>query len=610
MTDRALKAEVDTERKADAGAGVAVHVFKHGGGGQSRTVKKFGPNIPEGIAEEAEGETVWSGTEIVEPLYDPIKLLFLYNVSDTLRQCVDSMATNIDSHGHMFEPALDFAAEDIREQVAAALMSDGAQEPDEETIDKTIKEWKRAARIERIQLKSYFESVCFEYSFIDLRRATTTDKESVGSGSWEILRDEENIPVRFKHVPAHSLRLTKTRETVTVEETVPAGVLKSRKVEVDRKLRLIVQLDETGSGYTYFKTFGDPRRIGTDGEDYTPKEGEAEKELPEGVKLATEILLFKTYFPGTPYGVVRWHGMIPQIQGSREAQETTLDYLENSAIPRGMLLVADGRMGSDSVTKLENFFRTLKGEAENRMVVVEAETPRDKALEQSGRVQIQWVSFHNDQRDDATFAGYIGANAHAVGSSFRLPPIIRGDTKDFNRATAVAALEYAEEQVFAPEREAFDWIINRKILPLLDVRFWKFVSRAPRKSDPEAMAKIAESFLKHGVVVPSEMRALAERVLGVDLPNDAADFQRLPLQAWLAGFQPPPVRSTDPDGPITPPTSAPPDMGQTGAPPGDNPADGEDEEALARKILTLKARLERVRAAKHAARTMDSISDD
>ena len=28
-----------------------------------------------------------------------------------------------------------------------------------------------------------------------------------------------------------------------------------------------------------------------------------------------EILLFQGYFPGTPYGVVRWHGLIPQIKG-------------------------------------------------------------------------------------------------------------------------------------------------------------------------------------------------------------------------------------------------------------------------------------------------------
>jgi len=607
MNDRAMAPEVDIERAAADGANVTVHVFKHGG-----KVSKSGPSIPAGKSEDDEGKSVWSGTETVEPLYPPDSLLFLYNVSDTLRQCVDAMSTNIDSHGHMFEPTIDFAAEDIKEQIVAALMSDGGtKEPDEETIDRTIKEWKREARIERIRLKSYFEGVCFEYSFIDLRRATTTDKETVGWGAWEIIRDKKNgTPVRFKHVPSHSLRLSKARTPVEVEEHLPAGVLKTRTVSVTRKLRLVVQLDESGSGFTYFKTFGDPRLIGTDGEDYTAPDGGEAKQMPEGVEPATEILMFQTYFPGTPYGVVRWHGMIPQIQGTREAQENTLDYLENSAIPRGMLLVADGRMGSDSVTKLENFFKTLKGEAENRMVVVEAETPRDKALEQSGRVQIQWVSFRNEQREDATFAAYIASNAHGVGSTFRIPPILRGDTKDFNRATAVAALEYAEEQVFTPEREAFDWVMNRKILPLLDVRFWKYRSRAPRKSDPEAMAKIAESFLKHAVVVPSEMRPLAERVLGVDLPNDAADFQRLPLQAWLAGFQPPPVRSAGGDGPMTPPQAAPPDVGQQGGDTGENEPTPDDEEALARKILTLKARLERVRAAREAARTLAAVSGD
>jgi PBSX family phage portal protein len=583
---RALEPDRDEVRESDATAGVRVHGL-----------------VPSGHAKEAEGQTAWAGVDVIEPLYPPDALLYLYNISDTLRQCVDAMSTNIDSHGHFFEPVIDFSSEDIREQVEAALMADGSAEVDEEEIDEKIAKWRRMAKIERIRLKSYFEGVCFESSFVGLRRATTTDKESIGWGAWEVIRNDKGVPVRFKHVPAHTIRMTNRKDMVIVEEYIPTGILESKRVKVAQKLRMFVQLEGNGNGYTYFKVLGDPRKIGTDGIDYTDG-----TEMPDGVEAATELLLFQTYFPGSPYGVVRWAGQIPQIKGSREAHDNTLDYLENSAIPRGMLLVADGRMNSESVTKLESFFKTLRGEAENRMVVVEAETPRDKALEQNGRVQVQWVSFRNEQREDATFSAYVSANAHGVGSSFRIPPIIRGDTKDFNRATAVAAIEYAEEQVFTPEREAFDWVVNRKILPVLGVRFWKFRSRGPRKSDPEAMSKIAESFLKHGVVMPAEMRSFAELTLGIDLTNEAADFQRIPLPAWLAGFQPPPVRSAGEPAPTIPSAAPAQPQGQPG--PDTGPDEPQDEEAIARKILSLKAMLQRAQAGREAARTLQAISSD
>ena len=45
-------------------------------------------------------------------------------------------------------------------------------------------------------------------------------------------------------------------------------------------------------------------------------------------------------------------------------------------------------------------------------------------------------------------------------------------------------MTFAEMQVFEPERQEFDFIINRKILSMLGVRFWRYVSLAPVLRDP------------------------------------------------------------------------------------------------------------------------------
>ena len=48
------------------------------------------------------------------------------------------------------------------------------------------------------------------------------------------------------------------------------------------------------------------------------------------------------------------------------------------------------------------------------------------------------------------------------------------DSKDFNRATAESALRFAEDQVFQPERDEFDFLMNRKVLADMGIRFWRF----------------------------------------------------------------------------------------------------------------------------------------
>lgn len=608
----------DTEREADEQATVRVHLIK--ADPDQRAIGDPRRVVPAGQSREVDDDdaALWGDYPIVDPPLDPDVLLLLFEVSDTLRSCVDAMVQNIAATGYQPEPRIDLTSEDARDQIATAIhlqaldgdldRIDSVKPPSEDEVEAQLERYKLRAALERARLRTFVDGVCFEHSFVELRRRTRTDREIIGWGAWEVIRDAARRVVRFKHVPGHLLRLTKADDAVEVKERRPTSAVTYETVPVMRRFRRIVQRRPNGDGVVYFKQYGDPRVMSAKtGKVYVDDEdGNAVDKLKreKGGQPATEILWFANYHPGTPYGLPRWHGVIPGIRGSRLAADNTVDYLDSSAIPRGLLLVSDGRLSSTSVDDLKEFFKSIKGQAQNRMAVVEAMTPRENMLDaNSGKVALQWVSLADAQHDDATFGKYVEANAEATGASFRIPSLLRGVTKDFNRATALAAKEYADEQVFAPEREGFDWQFNRVLLDL-GIILWRYRSRSTRKTDAETLAKIAEVMLKHGVVTPAEARGIAEASLGIDLFGAAADWQRMPLQLTAAGFTPPPDKpaahvDTGSGQPAAPPT------GDSSQPAG-QVADHDSPDDLARKVVALRARLDQALVVEHAARLVSA----
>jgi len=245
-------------------------------------------------------------------------------------------------------------------------------------------------------------------------------------------------------------------------------------------------------------------------------------------------------------------------------------------------------VGESSKGSLGTFFETNKGKARHKIAVVEATTPRENAiLPGSGRVNLEWVSLRQAQQDDVTFSQYILMVADQVGESFRLPSLLRGRVKEMNKATAVAALEFAEDQVFAPEREAFDELINATLVANWGIRFWRFKSLGSRKRDPESIANIAKAFIHEGVVTPAELRPLAEQLLGIDLPSAASDWQHITQLMIAAGHMPP---SAKPPETVSPP-------GEEGAlPPAERPPPI-SVDVLAANVLKAEAHLAHARTA-------------
>ncbi|MFZ5787446.1 MAG: phage portal protein [Acidobacteriota bacterium] len=491
----------------------------------------------------------------LEPPYDPEALCLLTEHSNSLRQNVDAYATNIDGFGHRFEPAIDFDADDAEGRIADSiyiermaardrgeLPADAALQPTAEEVAERMRELVQLARLERAHLESFFDFCCFDHSFVDLRRRTRQDLEVTGNAFWEVLRDGRGEIARLVYVPSYSVRLLPLDETpVEVEDRVRVSSVSFDKVSTRRRLRRYVQIQ--GVERVYFKSLGDPRIVSRrTGRVFDDAGSLGDTDPTDGP--ATELVHFSVHSPRSPYGVPRWVGTLLAVLGSRQMEEVNYLYFENKSVPPLALLVSGGRLSEASVPRIERFIEeNLKGKANfHKILILEAEG--GSGTSETTRAKIELRPLTDAQQQDALFQLYDERNIDKVGSAFRLPRLLRGESKDFNRATAESALRFAEDQVFQPERDEFDFLMNRRLLADMGIRFWRFRSQTPVTRDPERMTDMVEKLVRVGVLTPEEGRLLAGDIFNREFRKLGDDWTKRPITLTLAGIQ---TQQTDVD---------------------------------------------------------------
>jgi capsid portal protein len=232
--------------------------------------------------------------------------------------------------------------------------------------------------------------------------------------------------------------------------------------------------------------------------------------------------------------VPRWVGALLAVLGSRQMEEVNYLYFENKSVPPLALLISGGRLSESSVPRIERFIEeNLKGKTNfHKILILEAEGGQGE-----NRARIELRPLTDAQQQDALFQVYDERNIDKVGGAFRLPRLLRGESKDFNRATAESALRFAEDQVFQPERDEFDYLINRKLLADMGIRFWRFRSQTPVTRDPERMTAMVEKLVRVGVLTPEEGRFLAGDIFNREFRKIGDDWTKRPITLTLAGIQ-------------------------------------------------------------------------
>ena len=425
---------------------------------------------------------------ILEPIFNPRQLAKLPLQNNTLGPCIAAMVTNVDGFG--------FTLEYIGEE---------GQDESEEAMQ------------EKKRLMSLAKQPNPEESLTDLRGKVRKDLESVGWAGIEVIRGGDGAVVAYYHVPAHTLRQT-TQEQVGV----PTDVWIERDGELrletlKRRFRRYVQILEgkTAKDKIWFKEFGDERII-------DPATGKADAEGVDFEGGATELIFLGDYTPGQPYPLPKWICQIPSILGSWESELTNLQFFKDNGIPAMAVLVAGGVLSQKTIDDIRAAFTAKRGQASmNRVVVIEAQPHPDysnASIEGTAPApKMELKPLAGERQQDALFGEYDKANQDKVRSAFRLPPIFLGRSDDYTRATAESSLDTAESQVFAPEREKFDTMMNLRILLDADgkpPKFWRFRSNPARISNLDTIVKALDGLEGSGAMTPNQAIMLANELFG------------------------------------------------------------------------------------------------
>lgn len=491
-------------------------------------------------------KTVFAQAGIIEPPISPDYLVSRLENSNALRQNIDAYATNIDAHGFRLKPVMDLDADDADEKVAdvifmermeaaeaeTGMVPDDLAMPTDEEIQQRKEAIRAAMRIERVRLENWFDFVCQDHSFVSLRMMTRVDKELMGYGYWEAVRNKLGKIQELKYVQAHTVRLLPQGDWVEVTAKVKSSAVAYKAVQKKRRFRRYVQIRE---GKTiWFKEFGDTRLMSADTGGYFADEAEMVKKESAKARKATEILEFKVHTSRGAYGVPRWIGNMMSVQGSAAQEFSNLVHFENQTIPDMVVMVEGGTLAGEAKAEIESALKDrLKGKKKHTVIVLQALPAENAGADtDGGKVRIKIQPLAKEQQQDALFMEYDRVNRDKIGESFRLPKLLRGDVADVNRASAWASLEFAEKQVFGPERNEFDWMIDRKILPELDAKYHTFESRGPDLTDPEVTARVLRSL--ENIITPAEARRAAGAILGDELKEISEDWTKQPIALTLA----------------------------------------------------------------------------
>ncbi len=380
-----------------------------------------------------------------------------------------------------------------------------------------------------------------------------------GNGYWEILRNMITGRITgIEWIASNSMRIGRLDPyytDVTVRRKINEVTIE--EMPDKQRFRRFLQIKEKKGKPMWFKEFGDPRimdaETGARAAVTRSPEGKVtlitpvvEPEFEFDVKkfeagkmiLATEILHFANYQAGRtlPYGSPRWIGTLLSIMGSRASEEVNYLYFENKTVPPGMILVSGGKLSNESVNRITNHIKeNVKGKGNyHSIMVIEADNgPQNPQLPNKTQApRIQWVPMTDQQQTDALFQNYDQNNIDKVIGSFRFWSGYVSRTKEINVATAEVARQISEEQVFQPEREDFDSVINRTILIEMGINYWEHKSKGPQLASPKAIAEILT--LVKPFLTGEEGREICKTIFGKEFTALKADWLQKPMELVIA----------------------------------------------------------------------------
>lgn len=456
-------------------------------------VKSFGSSFLTSAHEPSGGKEpgeAYVGSDLIEPPYPLTDLYRMTEYSTILGQCIESYKRNITGYGI----GINYNVDESQEGETAEM------------------------KAEKVKVEFFIKAFNFDKSFEELSGDVITDREKTGNGYMEIIRDSLGKIAGGDRLDPRTMRLT-TLGSFTDVEVEFDGVKSTRP----KKFRKYVQIINNGVKKTWFKELGDPRYMKASTGEYTDSHN--------GQDEATEVLHLK--IGQDAYGVPRWIAQVLHMYGARKAEELNYRYFQDGRHTPLAVIVQNGMLTEESHEQLKEYANGVQGvQNSHKFLLLEVEGMETGLMpgdEKISPVRVELKSLADMLQKDALFLEYDDSSRMKVQSAFRLPDIYVGRSADYNRATADKARQVTEEQVFEPERNSLEWIINNKLLKDLELCCAYVDFKTPEINDPQDQARLLDVIGRFGGITPNDLRETAADILGKPLDLLDIDDANLPM---------------------------------------------------------------------------------
>lgn len=401
----------------------------------NRKLEKFHQSVDgEAKSKKIEEEaSAYNYLQLVQPPYNLDYLAKLVEISPTHEAAIDIKASNIVGLGFS-----------LVETPTTKRKLDAAD------AEKTKKMREKIARM-KDELVQRIDDLNEEDSIDEILYRVWVDYEATGNGYIEIGRKASGEIGYVGHVPSTTMRIRRSRDG-------------------------FIQI--TGKKAVFFRNFGDRDTPNPVGEDTSPN----------------EIIHIKRYSPTSSfYGVPSILSAKNAVAGNEFASQFNLDYFENKAVPRHVIILKGAPLGSAAQQQLLEFFETgLKGQHHRSIFVpLPADSPDKKVS-----LEIKPVEAG---KQDQSFDKYLKQNDDDINKVHRVP--IRSGSQQ----QMLEAAKTFKNEVCTPAQNMLAKKMNKIVREMTDVFLLEFNRQT--LTDEDVQSKIHERAIRNQWMVPNEVRA-------------------------------------------------------------------------------------------------------
>lgn len=409
----------------------------------SNQMKKFRAGADGAESKRIDEESFLSGYstfEVVEPPYNIDYLAKLYEMSSPHYSAVNAKVSNVVGLGFKL----------VETSKTKRVLEDAAKD------EKKVKSMRRKLDIHREEMLDLIDSLNEEEHLTEILTKVWRDYEVTGNGYIEVGRKRDGTIGYLGHIPAQTVRVRKKRDG-------------------------FVQI--SGFKVEFFANFG---------------RGDVQNPVA-GSGTPNEIIHIKRYSPTSGYyGVPDIIAAKQAIAGNEFAARFNLDYFENKAVPRHLIVLKGAKLGDNAQRSLLSFFETgLKGQNHRSLYIpLPADTSDSKVSLDIKPVEagIQDSSFNN----------YRKANLSDILMAHRVPITKVSVAEGASLAVARDADKTFKEQVIGPEQDMLEKKLNRVIKELTDAYVLDLEEMT--LTDEDTQSKIDERRRKTGNETANEQR--------------------------------------------------------------------------------------------------------